>query len=157
MTDIVVELLKYIIKNIDFFVPFGWFCILLSVAMGVVAIDLSNKEKESNNKIAISFVCFLAFVFIIAFVSILLISARANDMVRYLQYTNNYLSVKSPYDVYSAIGELDTQAFISLNEKAKKHKEEQRKIKSEAEREAELKEKERILNIKKEIEEKVKK
>ena len=156
MTDIAAELLKYIIKNIGFFVPFGWFCIFLYVAMGVVAIDLS-KEKESNNKIAISFVCFLAFVFIIAFVSILLISTRANDMVRYLQYTNNYLSVKSPYDVYSAIGELDTQAFISLNEKAKKHKEEQRKIKSEAEREAELKEKERILNIKKEIEEKVKK
>ena len=39
--------------------------------MGTVAIDLSNKEKENNNKIAISFACFLAFVFIIAFVSIL--------------------------------------------------------------------------------------
>lgn len=161
MTDIMAELLKYIIKNMDLFVPFILFGFCFFVAMGAAACYLSDKEKENENKVAISFFRFLAIAFIVVGVSICLIKVRANDMVRYLQYTNTYLSVKSPYDVYSAIGELDTQTFILLNEKAKKHTEGQRKIKSEAEREAEreaeLKEKERILNIKKEIEEKVKK
>lgn len=160
MTDIMAELLKYIIKNIDYYALFSILFILFSFAAVLAVFEVFGK-REGDNRVAISFSVFLAFASITVGASVIFIETKASDMASFLQNTNSRFSVKNSSDVYSAIGELNTENFILLNEKAKKYKEEQIKIESEvkreAKREAELKEKEKIQNIKKEIEEKVKK
>ena len=84
---------------------------------------------------------------------------RAYDMARYLLDTNENLSEKHFNDIYYIIGELDIETFILLEKKALEYEEEQREIekskrkaKREAECKAELIKRQRILNIKKEIE-----
>ena len=117
---------------------------------------IENIESKSQPvSLVILFFCVTSAWFIL----MAFIKGRAYDMARYLQDTNENLSEKHFNDIYYIIGELDIKTFILLEKKALEYEEEQREIekskrkaKREAECKAELIKRQRILNIKKEIE-----
>ena len=160
MINLRARVFRRIIKYVDLYF-IGSIPLFLTATFFVYIYYIENyiESKSQPVSLVILFFCVTSAWFIL----MAFIKGRAYDMVRYLQDTNENLSEKHFNDIYYIIGELDIETFILLEKKALEYEEEQREIEKskrkaerEAEREAKFKaeliERQRILNIKKEIE-----
>lgn len=156
MINLRARVFRRIIKYVDLYF-IGSIPPFLTATFFVYIYYIENyiESKSQPVSLVILFFC-VAFAW---FSLMAFMKGRAYDMARYLLDTNENLSEKHFNDIYYIIGELDIETFILLEKKALEYEEEQREIekskrkaKREAECKAELIKRQRILNIKKEIE-----